>query len=210
MQYFDHDTHAADDDAIMALRLEHGGAAVDAYWTLLEKIYRDERPVNLFGTDGETNAETKSVAHRLCIGCDELMEYVAAMLEVGLLDGDVENLYSVRAMHNINAYQRRAETARENGKKGGRKPKQKPTGKPTGNQGGNPAGTQSVAIKEKKSIGLDKLNQYQYEGVADAAEDAAPPSCSACQRPMEPTSTFKSGTRQRLYRCERCGEEAFA
>ena len=47
MHSFDHNTHAADDDAIMALRLEHGGAAVDAYWTLLELMSRDEALVFL-------------------------------------------------------------------------------------------------------------------------------------------------------------------
>ena len=121
MRYFDHDTHAADDDAIMALRLEHGGAAVDCYWTLLEKMYRDETALNLFGSDGETNVETKSVSHRLCIGSEELKTYVLTMLQLGLLNGTVENLYSERAMQNIDAYRKRTETARQNGKN------QKPT-----------------------------------------------------------------------------------
>ena len=105
MRYFDHDTNASDDDSIMALRLEHGGAAVDCYWALLEKMYREERPVKLFGTDGETNAETKSVAHRLCVDSETLKTYVSTMLELGLFDGTVENLYSNRAMLNITGYQ---------------------------------------------------------------------------------------------------------
>ena len=126
MRYFDHDTQAADDDRVMALRLRHGGAAVDCYWTLLEKMYRDERPVNLFGSDGETNVETESVSHRLCIGVETLKEYVSTMLQIGLFDGDMGCITSERALRNIEGYRARAETARQNGKKGGRKPTKKP------------------------------------------------------------------------------------
>ena len=50
MRYFDHDTTASKDDGIMALRCDHGSAAVDAYWAIIEKMYADEAPVNRLGT----------------------------------------------------------------------------------------------------------------------------------------------------------------
>lgn len=43
--YFDHSTTAATDPKVMQLRLEMGGAAVDAYWYLLEQMHRDERGI---------------------------------------------------------------------------------------------------------------------------------------------------------------------
>ena len=49
MRYFDHDTTAGSDDKIMALRLAHGGAAVDAYWVLLEMMYQSETELVIFG-----------------------------------------------------------------------------------------------------------------------------------------------------------------
>lgn len=42
MLYFSHDTKASVDEKIMQLRLEFGGAAVDAYWYLVERIYEKE------------------------------------------------------------------------------------------------------------------------------------------------------------------------
>lgn len=45
MLYFDHSTGASTDPKIMQLRLECGGAAVDAYWYLVEQMHRDERPL---------------------------------------------------------------------------------------------------------------------------------------------------------------------
>ena len=48
MEYFNHDTGAASDVAISGLRLQLGGAAVDAYWTLLELIYRDEEDLHFY------------------------------------------------------------------------------------------------------------------------------------------------------------------
>lgn len=134
MRYFDHDTSAADDDKIMALRMDCGGAAVDAYWAVLEKIYRDETALVL----DENQPGTKALTHRLCIGFEQLAEWCDAMVSVGLLvepnglkDGselaemaasDARILYSPRAMENIYNYVEKREIARQNGKKGGRKP----------------------------------------------------------------------------------------
>lgn len=211
VRYFDHDTTAASDDLIMALRIEHGGAAVDCYWALLEKIHKDEAPLNLFGTDGETNAETKSVSHRLCIGSDELKTYVSAMLGLGLFEGTVENLTSRRAEKNIEAYQRKAETARHNGKSGGRKPKRKPKGNQVGSDVATDAATNVGARKEKKGIGSDKRNQIpSASGDADAGEPAPPAAveCPTCGVEMEPTNSFSSGRRRRVFRCPLCGDTA--
>lgn len=186
MRYFDHDTQAADDDAIMALRIEYGGGAVDCYWALLEKMYRDEAPLNLFGSNGETNMETKSVSHRLCIDVETLKKYVLAMLQIGLLDGTVENVFSQRARQNIAAYQAKAESARQNGKKGGRKP----TGKPKRNRVGSNAETEpepsGLQEKKRKDIG-----SYIKEPISISAQDGA--NLSTKNRIVE--------------RCTQCGSE---
>lgn len=168
MRYFDHDTSAADDDKIMALRMDCGGAAVDAYWAVLEKIYRDESPLVL----SENLPGTKALTHRLCVGFEQLKTWCMSMVDVGLLvekrehedalglgendDEHVVILTSERAMDNITAYNEKRETARQNGKKGGRKP----TGNQQGtdpdskrNQGANQAQTEPLAKeKEKESI----------------------------------------------------------
>lgn len=205
MRYFDHDTGAASDDGIMALRIEHGGAAVDCYWTLLEKMYRDEAPINL----SETNAETKSVCHRLCIGYETLETYVSTMLEYGLFEGGMESLYSTRAMLNITAYQQKCETARQNGKKGGRKPMSKPKRKPTRNQDANQSGTESLAIKENKLVGFDKQNLLIIKGASDgaaagepapSAHDSTHPVCPLCSSPVKLVPATGK------WRCEVCGD----
>lgn len=152
MRYFDHDTTACSDSRLMALRLEHGSAAIDLYWTLLERMYADETELNLSGS----NLETKSLTWLVSITQEQLESYVLTMLELGLFEGDIEHLYSERAMANITAYQQRRETARQNGKLGGRKPKQKTDKKPSRLADGN----QTAKLrKEKKSIGFDKQNQ---------------------------------------------------
>ena len=42
MKYFDHDVESYKDDKIMLLRHAHGSEAIDAYWAIVEQIYRDE------------------------------------------------------------------------------------------------------------------------------------------------------------------------
>lgn len=123
MLYFNHDTQASKDDRIIALRSSMGGAAVDAYWTIIELIHRDETELVL----GESQMLTKSVSAWLFTDEKTLMQWVEYMLEVGLLvlcDRTNESVIvtSERARGNIAAYQQKAETARENGKNGGRKP----------------------------------------------------------------------------------------
>lgn len=203
MRYFDHDTHAGDDDAIMALRLEHGGAAVDCYWTLLEKMYRDESPINLFGSNGETNVETKSVSHRLCIDAKTLKTYVSTMLQLGLFKGDVENLYSPRAMRNIDAYKAKSEIARQNGKKGGRKPTRKPKPNQVGFNAETDEEPSCLQEKKRKEIGSYKKEPISIKasGGADADESAPPAAnCMMCGKPLTVTGISDSD----FWWCEQC------
>lgn len=188
MQYFDHDTTAGSDDKIIALRLECGGAAVDAYWTILEQIYRDETELVLFGN----RLGLRSLSHRLATDEKTLETWLSTMFEIDLLQRSVDNpnaVTSERAMRNIAAYQEKRETARQNGKKGGRKPTQKPNPNQDTNQTLTDAETKRKANKrkEKKDIGLHKVNQISVtpEPVAAAAK-AAPnsaklvPHCPSC------------------------------
>lgn len=187
MRYFDHDTSASDDDKIMALRMDCGGAAVDAYWAVLEKIYRDETPLVL----SDNQAGTKALTHRLCVGFEQLRTWCMAMVDVGLLveKEDWENvlglgknddehaviLVSERAMDNITAYNEKCETARQNGKKGGRKPKsnQQQT-KPVSekNQGANQTLTEPLA-KEKEKEREKEINNNPFNSPSDEAAEFA-------------------------------------
>ena len=116
-----------------------------------------------------TDPETKSLCHRLCIDYEKLSEWLSEMASLGLLtvhdDVDergerVEVYGSTRASANIERYEARKETARENGKKGGRKPKRsraKTKSEPNGNQAGtkskadgNPTPTQPETKEREK------------------------------------------------------------
>ena len=163
MRYFDHDTTASKDDGIVSLRCDHGSAAVDAYWTIIEKMYADEAPVKRIAT--------KPLAVWLGIAYEELQAYIDGMISCGLLEEseDGETLVSARAMENIKAYQQKCETARQNGKKGKGKPRRKQSAS-------NPQATSaadSQLRKEKKGMGLDKPNPIPSAGVA-GGEDPAP------------------------------------
>jgi len=206
MKYFDHDTDAGKDELIQALRLECGGAAVDAYWTILEAIYRDE-------TDwvfSANRAETKSVSHWLGLGLDTFETYILKMAEVGLfsIEKDGENgyvIHSERAAENIAAYQKRAKAARQNGAKGGRKPKANRTltkGKPKANQ----TLTQPKAKEKEKEKFIDTFNNVSINDASDeaAAAEAAPPSAPICPNCSEPLK-MKLGKDGFSWECNRCG-----
>lgn len=210
MRYFDHDTHAADDDAIMALRLEHGGAAVDAYWTLLELMYRDESPICLIsknegGTETVTNLVTKSVSHRLCIDANTLFSYVSTMLETGLFEGSLERLTSTRAMQNIANYQARAETARQNGKKGGRKPSKKPKGNRVGSKSETKSEPSCLQEKKRKYMGSYKEEPIYISGEdgAEAVKTAPPsPHCAECGNQLTETGMQEP----EAWYCDHCNQ----
>lgn len=109
MQYFDHSTQAATDPAIMQLRLECGGAAVDAYWYLVEQMHRDERPLCV------RNASAMRVhCHTLCTDAETLESWLSAMVSCGLIriDDATGEATSKRAMGNIEAYKAKADKAR--------------------------------------------------------------------------------------------------
>lgn len=177
MRYFDHDTTAGRDLKVTALRMECGGAAVDAYWTLLELMYEQETDLNLTAN----RTLTKSVCLWLGLGYDgveTLENWVKTMVEVGLLErdeNDPETLYSERVRANISAYKQKCETARQNGRKGGRKP----TSKPTGNRAATDVACEGQAKKrkEKKVVGSYKKEPTTTgESVGADAENSAPPS----------------------------------
>lgn len=128
MFYFDHSVNASKDDKILSLRLAFGGAAVDAYWSIIEKLYEEETPLVF----KENQTETKALTHWLCVGFDDLETWVLAMVESGLLvncntdnNGDIL-LWSNRVQERIDEVNKKAETARQNGKKGGRPKAEKP------------------------------------------------------------------------------------
>lgn len=205
MQWFDHSSTAASDDAIVALRMEHpDSAAVDLYWAIIEKQYRDECSVPF----SETDRETKSVLHRLLLGFEVGMKYVETMLDLGLLKKDDDgNVFSERAKEAIEKYQAKCETARQNGNKGGRKPKRKPTEKPTAKPTEKPS--RSNRKENNTSMGFDKQNPILEASDGAAAGEPAPPSaCPNCYAPMERTNSHRGD--KVLYRCPLCAEEVWA
>ena len=192
MLYFDHSTSASDDDKIVALRIEHGGAAVDAYWAVIELMHRDETdftcPAGLIRCDsvpsgypaGTQSVPTRyrvafaSLAHRLLIDEKTFAEYVSAMLDVGLLsdatsDSELEiglmTLRSERASENIADYQKRAETARKNGRRNSRnsrKTQSVPSGYPAGPQS-VPSGYPAGTVSKSKSKSTSKRRVEQID-----------------------------------------------
>ena len=208
MQWLEHESTASGDDRIMSLRMEFPGeAAVDCYWAIVEKQYRDERPVPF----SETDRETKALAHRLCVGFDTLEKYVKTMLEVGLLKTDDSgNVYSERAKRAIEKYREKCEIARQNGKSGGRKPKQKPTQKPSVKPTQKPSRNRAAAKENNTGMGFDKQNPYPVASDGADAANAAPPSaieCPTCGVKMERTASRVSGTDRHYWRCPLCNEE---
>ncbi len=212
MRYFDHDTTASTDPGIMSLRLAAGGAAVDAYWYMVELMYHEE--TNCFAFENQLGLPL--VSHMLNTDEKTLESYVSAMCDVGLferVDSDVLTVRSERVGVNVTAYEEKRETARKNGKSGGRKP----TRKPSGNQVGSNAETKSVSAqkpnaklrKEKKGFGFDK--QHQTTGVPPdaAAADAAPDGTQwSTGLRCECGGAFELGKDGRFALvCQRCGSE---
>lgn len=153
MWYFDHDTTAMSDTKLAQLCIECGCGAVAAYWVILEQIYKEETGLVFFDNPLGFHPITKVVSRWLGVGSDELLEWVSTMKKLGLLIDDPNTpgaVISERAIANIEEYQKKAETARQNGKKGGRKPTQKPSRLANENQGGYDAETKPLTIKEKK------------------------------------------------------------
>ena len=209
MDYFPHDTHAMGDDRLLALRIDAGLEAVACYWVVLEKIYENEAPFEI----AETNVEAKSVSYKLGVGFDEFRSYVGAMVSTGLLfyvDNGCDAVMSARAQEQIDALNKKRETARRNGKSGGRKPSGKPTRKKSGTDVGTDVGTESASYKTLNGIGSHKREPIPNDTNGAAAADAAPPvSCPICDAPMERTNSTKPNGSARLWRCALCGEEVW-
>ena len=159
MLWFYHDTSASDDDKIMALRIDHGGAAVDAYWAILERIYRDETDLVF----ARNRAETKALTHRLALGFEDVETFVKAILDIGLLKDTASDderaqgiirLHSERAFEAISEYSEKRETARRNAKKGGRKPKanQTQTGRKASGKRAQSYIEEEVEVDKKKRV----------------------------------------------------------
>jgi len=195
MRYFNHDTTAASDDLIMALRLEHGGAAVDCYWAIIEQIYRDEQPAAI----AENRPETKSLSVRLAIAYQVLEKYVKTMIQYGLLHV-VENsetgcmyVTSERAEKNIRAYQEKCEKARLNGAKGGKKSNRKANATRTAKRTLTTSGSESQAKKRKEKKAIEHLYGAQIASASDGAEavETAPPAAPCC--PVHHTPLHRTG-----------------
>ena len=107
MKYFDHDTSASMDEKIMQLRLMHGGAAVDAYWYLLEQIYKAEEPLCVCNANA-----LRLHMHILCLDQKTLETYIQSMIEVGLfIEVEGEVITSERAQNNVKKYQEKSTKA---------------------------------------------------------------------------------------------------
>lgn len=119
MKYFDHDVESYKDDKIMLLRHAHGNEAIDAYWAIVEQIYRDEEAFS----DSQPIA-SESLAFVIGITTDKLGECISGMLEYGLLVRDEDgDLMSPRAADKIDGYQKRCAANADNAKKPRRKKK---------------------------------------------------------------------------------------
>lgn len=211
MKYFDHDTTASSDDLILALRIAHGGAAVDCYWAILEQIYRDEAPTVII----RNRPETQALCARLATAFDTVREWVSTMIEYGLLEasddgcGGYSEVVSERAMENIKGYQEMCERNRLNGQKGGRKPKRKPSGNRAGTEP-LPSGGEKKR-KEKKALGSYEKNPKACAARSAEAGEPAPRTahrCPECGAEMRITATMQAGTGRRFWRCDECGKEA--
>ena len=119
MQYFNHDTDASFDSKISALRFFHGGAAVDAYWCLIECIYKDEKP---FET---TDFNAASLAMKLNASLADIQKWIDGIIEVGLLSQGDDGLTSDRIEKNICSYKQKKEQSSRAGKASAEKRKQR-------------------------------------------------------------------------------------
>lgn len=171
MLYFDHSTSASTDPKVMQLRLEHGGAAVDAYWYLVEQMHRDEEPICV------GNASVMRVhSHTLCTTVETLREWVNAMVEIGLfntLDQGDEFVFSERAMGNIGKYQDKCEKARSAAKSKWEKADAKQTQKRT--QSKRTADGMPTKQSKTNSSNAIKSITTTDTAVAAAAVKTAPP-----------------------------------
>lgn len=201
MQYFDHNTGAATDPKIMQLRLECGGAAVDAYWYFIEQMHRDERSLCV------SNANAMRVhCHTLCTDFQTLEKWVSAMIEAGLLKYDEtgENIVSERAENNFNAYKEKRQKASSAAKSRWDNADAKQPHKRTQCKR-NATAMPTKQNKTKDSNAIKSITNPISASAATAAAEAAPPPrkngkalCPLCDLPV-----WKNNQTGEWY-CENC------
>lgn len=108
MQYFNHDTDASKDEKILALRIQEGGAAVDAYWYLIEKMHYEESSLCVSNA-----AVMRAHCAVLCTDLETLNRWIKACIEVELFNytEDENHIISDRVDANIGGYHNRKEQA---------------------------------------------------------------------------------------------------
>lgn len=207
MDYFPHDSDAMADDKLLTLRMDMGLEAVAVYWAVLEKIYHDEAPLNLDGT----NVGYRLVLLLLGMDFERFSTYVKRMEELGLLyrvEG-TEEYMSERAQVQIDELNRKRETARQNGKSGGRKPRENKRRNQSGTKVGSKVGSKSVPTSGDIKTETKTETKKGAAGGA-GADKAAPPSaptCPECGAQMGGTNSSRCG--KALYICPECFEEVY-
>lgn len=202
MLYFDHDASASTDPKIMQLRLECGGAAVDAYWYLVEQMHREEGAICI----GDAGA-LRVHCHTLCAEKDEFKTWILAMISVGLMcsEDDTNTVYSPRAINNVNEYKAKREKASSAAKSRWSNADAEKTHK----RKNCDRNATAMPIKEKKrnsSNAIKSITTANETSAVAAAAKAAPtdekkPFCPMCDTPVwKNTQTGK-------YRCGTCFDE---
>ena len=171
MLYFDHDTTSAVDDKIRALRFKCGGAAIDAYYYIIELMYKDENPT-LFvekpnplqvGFQEKATLYLDMTAYTLMVTVDELIRFLEVMIEVGLfVKDDFDDCFSItseRVLQSVLTYQQRREVAASNGRKGGRPKKTQVNSAAQSIQAGNQSKNPTLSTSKTQPFSNSKPNQ---------------------------------------------------
>lgn len=179
MQYFDHATDAATDPKIMQLRLECGGAAVDAYWYIIEQMHRDEKSICV-----EDARAMRVHCHTLCVDEETLKSWFSAMVSIGLfhIDENTGEGYSKRAMDNIGKFQEKRQKASSSAKSRWSNADAKQTDKRKQSKR-NANAMLTKQNKTKDSSAIKSTTNLSVEGAAAAVETAppSPPRCPLCE-----------------------------
>lgn len=181
MQYFNHDTDASKDEKILALRIQEGGAAVDAYWYLIEKMHYEESSLCISNA-----AVMRAHCAVLCTDLETLKGWIKACIDVELFSyaEDENYIISDRVDANIGGYHNRKEQAaqaakarwdKEKGKCNSTASAMRPHSKRNANK-----------IKEKSSITTRNTTTL---GTGGAGAEAPPaqelsekPTCPKCDK----------------------------
>jgi len=204
MQYFDHSTDAATDPKIMQLRLECSGAAVDAYWYLVEQMHRDEHPLCV------SNANVMRVhCHTLCTDIQTLEKWVEAMVSIGLFHnvGNDGEIFSQRIEGNVSKYQAKQEKARSAAESRWNNADAMQTHKRTQSKR-NANAMPTKQNKTNSSNAIKSITTTKEAPVVAAAAEAAPPVAKE-EKPHCPLCNIKvyKNTQTGKWRCGNCFNE---